>query len=34
MNGFAQQAESMSEGMAKTVMSKFEPEKIDGFVEL
>ncbi|GKV18412.1 hypothetical protein SLEP1_g28800 [Rubroshorea leprosula] len=28
MNGFAQQAESMSERMAKTFMSRFEPGKV------
>ncbi|GKV37368.1 hypothetical protein SLEP1_g45409 [Rubroshorea leprosula] len=34
MNGFAQQAESMSEGMAKTVMSRFEPGRVLIYTEL
>ncbi|GKV26196.1 hypothetical protein SLEP1_g35539 [Rubroshorea leprosula] len=34
MNGFAQQAESMGEGMAKTVMSGFEPGRVPIYTEL
>ncbi|GLT52032.1 hypothetical protein SLA2020_253950 [Shorea laevis] len=34
MNGFAQQAESMGEGMGKTVMSGFEPGRLPVYTEL
>jgi phospholipase C len=34
MNGFAQQAESMTPGMSKTVMSGFKPEVLPTFTEL
>ncbi|XP_062014940.1 non-specific phospholipase C1 [Rosa rugosa] len=34
MNGFAQQAESMSPGMAATVMSGFKPEVLPAYTEL
>ncbi|GKV00542.1 hypothetical protein SLEP1_g13215 [Rubroshorea leprosula] len=34
MNGFAQQAESMSEGMAKTIMSKFNLDRVLIYIEL
>lgn len=34
MNGFAQQAESMGEGMAKTVMSGFKPERLPVYTKL
>ncbi|GKV35537.1 hypothetical protein SLEP1_g43793 [Rubroshorea leprosula] len=34
MNGFTQQAGSMSEGMAKTVMNRFEPGRVLIYTEL
>ncbi|KAK8596223.1 hypothetical protein V6N13_000869 [Hibiscus sabdariffa] len=34
MNGFAQQAESMGEGMAKTVMSGFKPSRLPVYTKL
>ena len=34
MNGFAQQAESMQEGMSKTVMSGFKPEVVPAYTAL
>lgn len=34
MNGFAQQANSMQEGLAKTVMSGFKPEVLPVYTEL